>query len=352
MSSGLIWGALGKSLADTGSMIGSMYARQGEQEALAAREDARSRALAEREDQRSANALKSQEAMVDYREQKAKAADEALQQRVIKETAAAEARAQQMPNEREVAQISKYGSQVAGESPAATPEQIKELVDKNPQYRKVYEDAGLIQKENPRLQAASDTVTAAMEAGAHSSTLKGLQDQRTAVLKEISEENKVKKQEAFEASTNARLDILAQNANSTARMAGAAETRAGKDSSSNENRETTKDLERKVKSARDSLAEKLGVNENNVNEEVERLKKRAETDPVFKAKFESVQKDRDAVQTARDRLNAWEAKGPGTAAPAPDASIQSKVEAQGVKYEPTKFNYRITADGSIQRKAK
>jgi len=347
--SGLIWGALGKSLADTGSMIGSMYARQGEQEALAAREDARARALAEREDQRSANALKSQEAMVDYREQKVKAADEALQQRKIKEITAAEARAQQMPNEREVAQISQYGSQVAGESPAATPEQIKELVDKNPQYRKVYEDAGLIQKENPRLQAASDTVKAAMEAGAHSSTIKDLQDQRTAVLKEISEENRVKKQEAFEASTNARLDILAQNANSTARMAGAAETRANKDTGGRDHRETTMDLDRKLKSAKDDLAEHLGVNTTNVNEELSRLRKRAESDPTSKAKLEAAKDAIDAVSTARTRLNSWEAKGPSATAPAAPSSAslpEPKSAAEVAKLAPgTRFK---APDGSIR----
>jgi hypothetical protein len=48
---------------------------------------------------------------------------------------------------------------------------------------------------------------------------------------------------------------------------------------------------------------------------------------------------------------------PAAAKPAPTVTtpandIKSKVEAAGQKYDPTKWDYRIAADGSVQRKAK
>jgi chromosome segregation ATPase len=309
--SGLIWGALGKSLADTGSMIGGMYARQGEQEALAAREDARTRALSEREDQRSANALKNQESMIDYREQKAKAADEALQQRVIKERAAAQ----------------------------AAPEDTS----------KVMGDYGLVRNANTRLQETNESLENARSAGAHSTTIKGfesdlkeLQVQRAAILKEISEQNRETENAKRHEETGKRLDILAKNATT-------AETRASKDTSKRDQRETTMDLDRKLKSAKDDLAEHLGVNTTNVNEELSRLKKRAESDPVSKAKLEAAKDAIDAVSTARTRLNSWEAKGPSIAAPAASSSTslpEPQSPAEVAKLKPgTRFK---APDGSIR----
>jgi hypothetical protein len=47
------------------------------------------------------------------------------------------------------------------------------------------------------------------------------------------------------------------------------------------------------------------------------------------------------------------AAGPQTTTQtAPANDIKSKVEAAGQKYDPTKWDYRIAADGSVQRKAK
>jgi hypothetical protein len=40
------------------------------------------------------------------------------------------------------------------------------------------------------------------------------------------------------------------------------------------------------------------------------------------------------------------------AAVTPTNDIKSKVEAAGQKYDPTKWDYRIATDGSVQRKAK
>jgi hypothetical protein len=52
----------------------------------------------------------------------------------------------------------------------------------------------------------------------------------------------------------------------------------------------------------------------------------------------------------RDSNTAQPAQTTTPTAPAND--IKSKVEAAGQKYDPTKWDYRIAADGSVQRKAK
>jgi hypothetical protein len=40
------------------------------------------------------------------------------------------------------------------------------------------------------------------------------------------------------------------------------------------------------------------------------------------------------------------------AAPAADVNLKGKVEASGQKYEPSKYEYRVNADGSVQRRLK
>jgi hypothetical protein len=302
--SGLIWGALGKSLADTGSMIGSMYARQGEQEALAAREDARTRALAEREDQRAANALKNQESMIDYREQKAKSADEALQQRVIKERAAAQ----------------------------AVPEDTSKAMG----------DYGLVRNANTRLQETTESLENARSAGAHSTTVKGfesdlkeLQTQREAVLKEIKEQHRTEEVAKTQATRDRQVDAM---------FAKIGTQGAGKDQTLGTLGELRKAAQTGLADARKALSEFDKLHEGDLDKPgKEKLK--AQRDALNS----EVTAARTDLTTVRDRFNQrLDAEAPG--AKKPDATSTSLPEPKSAdevaKLKPgTRFK---APDGSIR----
>jgi len=302
--SGLIWGALGKSLADTGSMIGSMYARQGEQEALAAREDARTRALAEREDQRSANALKSQESMVDYREQKAKAADEALQQRQIKERANAQ----------------------------AVPEDTS----------KVMGDYGLVRNANTQLQETTESLENARSAGAHSTTIKGfesdlkeLQAQRAATLKEIKEEHRTEETAKTQATRDRQVDAMfakigAQGAGKDQTLGTLGELRKGAATILADSRKALSEFDKlhegdldkpgkeKLKAQRDSLSAEITSARADLNKVTERFNQRLDSEAPGTKKPEapstSLPEPKSAAEVAK--------LAPGTRFKAPDGSIR------------------------------
>jgi len=300
--SGLIWGALGKSLADTGSMIGSMYARQGEQEALAAREDARTRALAEREDQRAANALKGQESMVDYREQKAKAADEALQQRQIKERANAQ----------------------------AVPEDTS----------KVMGDYGLVRNANTRLQETTESLENARSAGAHSTTVKGfesdlkeLQTQREAVLKEIKEQHRTEEVAKTQATRDRQVDAMfakigTQGAGKDQTLGTLGELRKGAATILADSRKALSEFDKlhegdldkpgkeKLKAQRDSLSAEITSARADLNKVTERFNQRldAEAPGTNKPDATSLPEPKSAAEVAK--------LAPGTRFKAPDGSIR------------------------------
>jgi F0F1-type ATP synthase membrane subunit b/b' len=67
---------------------------------------------------------------------------------------------------------------------------------------------------------------------------------------------------------------------------------------------------------------------------------------VLPAETDAPKKDapKDAKDVSAAKLAATSNK--------PDVELQGKVEASGQKYEPSKYNYRVAPDGSIQRKAK
>ena len=80
-----------------------------------------------------------------------------------------------------------------------------------------------------------------------------------------------------------------------------------------------------------------------------------EANPLYMQQYRIAMSDKDPAKrkAAEDILEAIERKAGlnKPAAPSGD-NIQSKVEAAGQKYEPTKYEYRVAPDGSIQRKAK
>lgn len=184
--SGLIWAGIGKGLADAGSTFGQYMLR-----------DIEDRRRQEAEDRREALAMKRLEEADRIKSERETAREEALQQRVIKDTAAARARGEEIGRARESAAYDKLAesSARAGEEGdiALTKEQLRDLP---PELKRQYQSMGLINEKLPltadqrRLQAAQDDLTGAMEMGAHSSVIKGFQEIRKGVLDEIREENR------------------------------------------------------------------------------------------------------------------------------------------------------------------
>jgi uncharacterized protein YdcH (DUF465 family) len=308
---GLIWSGIGQGIANAGQTIGGMMMK-----------DIEYQRQLQAEQRKEDNFIRRQEESQRIRDEAAEVKAEALQQRVIKETTAAQAAGAEVPSARMAGQLKTVQGQIAGESPAMSEAELQQLIKDNPQYKKIYEEAGYVTKKNESLERAEGAIASAMAAGASSTTIGNLQKQRTAVLDEIKQEFKEKQEvaraERFETvtgQTNERLEILAKNSATMARNAATAENRASKESNARSARETTMDLQRKVDVAQDEVAEALGVSKNEVNAKLKIMAKRAETDPNAKAELEKVQEVRDKLTAARNRLTAWEAKGGSDTAP-------------------------------------
>jgi hypothetical protein len=344
---GLIWSGIGQGIANAGQTIGGMMMK-----------DIEYQRQLQAEQRKEDNFIRRQEESQRIRDEAAEVKAEALQQRVIKETTAAQAAGAEVPSARMAGQLKTVQGQIAGESPAMSEAELQQLIKDNPQYKKIYEEAGYVTKKDERRERAEGAILSAMAAGAHSTTKKDLEAQRVAVIKEIDQEFKEAKEAAYRADTNRRLDqtderlgILGKNSETMARNAATAEARAAKDNArettKRDARETTMDLSRKLDVARDALAEKLGVSTNNLNEELARLQKRAENDPKSKEKLAGLQSARDAVAAARDRLTAWEAKGGSDTAPAaPAPSGGAKPAAEKAPPKPDIASVKGVPSGS------
>ena len=226
--SGLIWAGIGKGIADAGSTFGNYMAK-----------DIESRMQSEREAQREERLLARQEALDRIKADREEAKAEALKTRVATEAVQVESRAADAPIRRDAAAVSKLGSQVAGDSPVMEQSEIEGVIRENPQYREVYRKAGLIgeDKMDPRLRAADDQSTAALELGAHSSVIDAYAKKRKDVLDQIRLENTEKKNDQQFTATmaaitqrrdasEAKLPIEQQNADANTTRAGAAVTNA------------------------------------------------------------------------------------------------------------------------------
>lgn len=275
--SGLIWAGIGKGIADAGATYGNAMFKAAESE------------LADQRAMQRAEALERlKESMLEERAQRD--ATKAIE---------VDARALKIGEERATKQfdtdvkglIGKQ-AQIAGDSPAASEEEIRKLMEENPQYREVYRQAGYIDKaptrNETRLQAADDQVQAARELGASSTLLKSYQETKTKLLDTIRLENAERRDDRRYELDTAREDRRDREARDRAdyqdRMARAAETRAGaavtsanrprSGSDSGDKPITGVDLERNAKAAERALALELGVPLKDVQTEVARLKKR------------------------------------------------------------------------------
>ena len=308
---GLIFSGIGQGITAAGQAVGGLMMK-----------DLEYKRQLEAESRKEENYIRRMEEAQRIKDDAAEKKAEDLQQRVIKETAAAQEVARDMPSARMAGQLKSVQGQIAGDSPAMSEAELQQLIKDNPQYKKIYEDAGYVTKKNESLERTEGAIAAAMSAGSSSTTILNLQKQRTAVLDEIKQDFKEKQEtdraarfETVTGQTNERLEILAKNsqtqaANSAtmAKNAATAEARAGKEGKTRNTRETTADLQRQVESAKDALSEKLGVSTKDLYPEIARLEKKAATDPIAKAKLVDLKEGRDQLKAARSKLDQWTAK--------------------------------------------
>jgi hypothetical protein len=246
---GLILAGIGKGIADAGAAYAGGMMKGAEYEMQSQRDEDRERRAEERKTRN----------------------EEALKQRIISESEQVQQRASEAPARRVAGELDKYGSMVVGDSPEMSKEEIQKLVQDNPQYRAVYEKAGLIgaDKMDPRLRASSDRAEAALSIGAHSSVIEAYSKERDSVLKEIKEENAIKRSEKRDDQRDRQLDIMEKGAN--ARASNANKPAVDKPI-------TGVDLERTAKAAERALSMQLGVPVKDVPETVARLKKQNKMD--------------------------------------------------------------------------
>jgi len=294
---GLIWSGIGQGIMGAGQAIGGAMMK-----------DLEYQRQLEAEGRKEENYIRRMEEAQRIKDEAAEKKAEELQQRVIKETAAAQEVARDIPMNRVV-------KEVASRTPSMSEDEIKQMLTERPELKQAYEKAGVASKKNESLERTEGAIAAAMSAGSHSTTILNLQKQRSAVLDEIKQEFKEKQETAradrFETVTGQtaeRLDILAKNSETMAKNAITAETRANKEGKTRNTRETTADLQRQVESAKDALSEKLGVSTKELYPEIARLEKKAATDPKAKAKLEDLQENRDQLKAARSKLDQWTAK--------------------------------------------
>lgn len=330
--SGLIWSALGQSVANAGSTIGGMMLRDIDDQRKREDEERREARAREAEERREAAAIKRMEEADRIKSERDATREEELQKRVIKDTAAARARGQEIGRARESAAYDKLAESSALASGqgdfSLTKEQLAALSRENPSIARQYRGMGLIDQNLPlsaqerRLRGAEDELAGAMETGAHSSVIKGFQEIRKGVLDEIREENRNKAEDARQAATDRRLDqidrrIESQNKTDQQR-ADAATTRAERApagrASDGDKPMTGIDLERKAKAAERDLALKLGVPVKDVPEEVARRRRKGNMDSDVQ---EALNNYTGALQRWRDYDNKGTPAPPPTKAPAP-----------------------------------
>jgi hypothetical protein len=301
MGIGLIMSGLGQGIAQGGQAFGNAMIKSYEDERRDALESRRESAL-----------LNRQEALIKARSAQEKIDTEELAQANAKQSQAVVERAAEKPIERAAGQLLQRGA-AAGASVEGmqSPEDLKAYMKEHPEYRKQLESSGIIAKET-RLSKAEDEAKTALEMGTHSQVQKSFEAARSATLAEIKAENSKTRDEQKHEETLKGLGIRQQNADT-------AETRAdnaGKEKTK-EHRETTMDLQRKLDSAKDALADKLGTNKTEMYSALKSLRNQAKNNPAKEAELKALQPLIDKMDAHRVKLDAWEAKPMPTETPAP-----------------------------------
>ena len=308
--SGLIWAGIGKGIADAGSTFGNMMYKGIESEESDKRAMQRAEAL---------ERLKEQ--MIEERAQKDAAKAVEVDARAAQ---IADLRAGRQLNTDIKGLINKQ-AQIGGDAPAASEDEIRKLIEENPQYREVYRQAGYIDKapsrNEQRLQNVEDQVQAARELGASSTLLKSYQETKKSVLEEIKAENLEKRNEQRHQETMSQNERLSKQFEVTSRIAQqnadarttAAERPRSAGTDPTNKPATTADLQRQITAAQNSLATELGVSKNDVNAEVASIKKKAANgNAQAKATLERIQPFLDEYGSANQRMLEFKRSSPSS----------------------------------------
>lgn len=326
--SGFIWSALGSAVGNAGNAIGGMMMRDIEDQ----------RRLAE-EDRKEANYVKRLEEADRLKSERDRAREEELQQRIIRDQAAAKARAGEIGRARDeerlntdAARLAAASASIAGDTPSTTAEQFKEMLRKDPSLRDQFSKTGVIGRnmtaQEREFQEAKDLGEAAMAVGAHSSVINAYSKLRSDVLDKIKEDNRAERERRREDRADMAEDRREREGRERAdymgRMAGAAENRANRPPSGGADPNkppTTADLQRQITAAQNSLAQELGVPKNDVNAEIASLKRRADAgNAKAKQTLETVQPYLDELKDANDRMLQFKRNRSGGSDSAPPPS--------------------------------
>ena len=312
--SGLIWGALGQSVANAGSTIGGMMMRD--------IEDQRRREEEERREERAMRRMEEADRIKSEREAKRV---EDLEQRVAREATDVRTRAEKRGAERATKQAEESTREAGTRATNAA------LIESNrgtPGYGQSSAAPGLVgEKLTPaqrRLQRAGDEAEAALEMGAHSSVVKFFEKKREDTLNQIREENRTTESQRRDARLEAAEERRSREFQALLPLrqqaADAATTRAERPpagAASGEKPITGVDLERTAKAAEKELALVLGVPVQQVPETVASRLRKAQGRPLDK----EVQSALDNYNASLQRWREFRQKPPGEAAtPAPAAA--------------------------------
>ena len=311
--SGLIWGALGQSVANAGSTIGGMMMRD--------IEDQRRREEEERREERAMRRMEEADRIKSEREAKRV---EDLEQRVAREATDVRTRAEKRGAERATKQAEENTREAGTRATNAA------LIESNrgtPGYGQSSATPGLVgEKLTPaqqRLQRAGDEAEAALEMGAHSSVVKFFEKKREDTLNQIREENRTaegqRRDARLEADAVRRDQQFQASLAVRQQQADAATTRANRPpagAASGEKPITGVDLERTAKAAEKELALALGVPVQQVAETVASRLRKGPLDPKVQSAYDNYNTSLQRWREFRQKPSEAPTAAP-TAAPAP-----------------------------------
>lgn len=185
MGSGLIFAGLGKGISDAGATYGNMMFKAAEAELADQRALQRAEALERLKEEREEAKLKRDADIYTQAQANALLAGETRRSAQLDKDASA---------------LSANAQNIAGESPAATPEQMRQHLERlTPAERKAIEGTGLISgelsKTRQEMQGYEDVVSEARKLGGSATLVKSLQEAKKERLAEIKAELAEKKED-------------------------------------------------------------------------------------------------------------------------------------------------------------
>lgn len=315
--SGFIWSALGNAVGNAGNAISGMMMRDIEDQ----------RRLAE-EDRKEANYIKRLEEVDRLKAERDRTREEELQQRIIRDQAAARARAGEIGRTREeerlnadAARLAEASASIAGDSPSTTAEQFKEMLRKDPSLRDQFAKTGVVGRnmtaQEREFQDAKDLGEAAMAVGAHSSVINAYSKLRSDVLDKIKEENRAERDRRRDDRADAReerlgqqfnqtIEVMRQNAESN-RIRAERPPAGGSDRSKQPTERLTTEAETLRKAAKEATGDRRIALQADLDAVLAELKRRREQNsaPAPGSAASAAGNNRGTSGTTRDYSNFW-----------------------------------------------